>query len=57
VENDCYVCTGTNIFNAFDKLEVIEFSAEAVFNGKLLGGAIKSITEKQVQEIKAQFDI
>ncbi|MBE6034323.1 class II aldolase/adducin family protein [Aminipila sp.] len=57
VENDCYICTGTNIFNAFDKLEVIEFSAEAVFNGKLLGGPIKSITEKQVQEIKTQFGI
>lgn len=57
VENDCYICTGATLFNAFDKLEVVEFSAEAVMNAKLLGGKLKPINKKQVQEIKERFDI
>ena len=55
VENDCFICTGSSIYNAFDKLEVLEFSAEAVVNAKLLGGNVKTITEKQAQEIKERF--
>ncbi|WP_164914281.1 class II aldolase/adducin family protein [Aminipila luticellarii] len=57
VKNDCYICTGENLFNAFDRLEVVEFSAEAVMNANLLKGQIKSITEQQVHEIKVKFGI
>lgn len=57
IENDCYICTGTSIFNAFDKLEVVEFSAEAVLNANLLGGQLKKINYQQVQEIKERFNI
>ena len=55
VENDCFICTGSSVYNAFDKLEVLEFSAEAVVNAKLLGGNVKTITEEQAQEIKNRF--
>lgn len=55
VENDCYICTGSSIFNAFDKLEVLDSSAEAVINAKLLGGRVQTITEEQAQEIKERF--
>lgn len=57
IENDCYVCTGSSLFNAFDKLEVIEFSADAVLQAKLLGGTVKPITEAEVIEIKEKFKI
>lgn len=57
VQNDCYICTGTSIFNAFDKLEVVEFSAAAVINARLLGGELKPINQKQVKEIKERFGI
>lgn len=57
VENDCYICTGNSLFNAFDKLEVVEFSAAAVINAKLLGGELKPINQKQVREIKERFGI
>lgn len=55
VENDCYICTGDSIYNAFDKLEVLDSSAEAVVNSKLLGGRVQTITEEQAQEIKERF--
>ncbi len=57
VENDCYICTGNTLFNAFDKLEVVEFSAAAVVNAKMLGGELVKINQKQVKEIKEQFGI
>ncbi|MHC1723373.1 MAG: class II aldolase/adducin family protein [Aminipila sp.] len=57
IENDCYICTGTSIFNAFDKLEVVEFSAAAVINAKLLGKELKPINQMQVKEIKDRFGI
>ncbi|QHI72239.1 class II aldolase/adducin family protein [Aminipila terrae] len=57
IENDCYICTGNSIFNAFDKLEVVEFSAAAVINARLLGGHLKPINKSQVKEIKDKFNI
>lgn len=57
VENDCYICTGNSLFNAFDKLEVVEFSAAAVINAKLLGGELKPINQMQVKKIKERFGI
>ncbi len=57
VENDCYICTGNSLFNAFDKLEVVEFSAAAVINAKLLGSELKPINQDQVKEIKNKFGI
>nr|WP_315021293.1 class II aldolase/adducin family protein [uncultured Aminipila sp.] len=57
VENDCYICTGNSLFNAFDKLEVVEFSAAAVINAKLLGSELKPINQDQVKEIKHKFGI
>ncbi|MBN7773371.1 class II aldolase/adducin family protein [Clostridium aminobutyricum] len=57
VENDCFICTGSSVFNAFDRLEVAEFSAEAVWNVKLLGGHPISITENQIIDLKKNFGI
>lgn len=57
IENDCYICTGSSLFNAFDKLEVIEFSTQAVIQAKELGGIITPITEDEVLEIKTKFGI
>lgn len=57
VENECFICIGNSVFNAFDRLEVAEFSAEAVCTTTLLGGKPKSISEGQVKEIKEKFQI
>ncbi len=37
VENDCLITTGRNLLEAFDRLEVAEFSAQALINAKPLG--------------------
>lgn len=55
VENDCFICTGDSLYNAFDKLEVLDSSADAVITAKMLGGAVQTITEEQVREIKERF--
>lgn len=57
VENECFICVGNSVFNAFDRLEVAEFSAEAVCTTALLGGKPKSITKDQVKELKEKFQI
>jgi L-fuculose-phosphate aldolase len=57
IENDCFICTGTTVFSAFDRLEVAEFSAEAVLNAKMLDGPLKSITENQVHELNKNFGL
>ncbi|QIB67986.1 class II aldolase/adducin family protein [Aminipila butyrica] len=57
VENDCCICTGASLFNAFDKLEVLEFSSQAVITARMLPGTLQPITEEQVEEIKNRFNI
>lgn len=54
VENDCIIVTGENLLQAFDRLEVAEFSASAILQAKVLG-SVKSITDQQVAELHAAF--
>lgn len=37
VENDCALVLGRNVLDAFDRLEVLESTAEAVINSRVLG--------------------
>jgi L-fuculose-phosphate aldolase len=55
VENDCLIVTGESLLQAFDRLEVAEFSAHAILQAKALG-PVKAITEKQVAELHAAFN-
>jgi len=56
VENDCVIVTGTSLLNAFDRLEVLEYSAKAVISANKLGPIIK-ISEEQVDEIEVAFHL
>jgi len=55
-ENDCVVVTGKSLLDAFDKLEVLEFSAKAIIDTKNLG-EIKLISQEQIEEIEKAFKL
>lgn len=56
IENDCVIVTGNNLLNAFDKLEVAEYSAKAVISSKNLGEVV-TINNDQVAEIEDAFKL
>ncbi len=56
VENDCLIVTGDSLINAFDRLEVAEYSAKSIIDSKCLG-TINKITDEEVEEINEAFNI
>lgn len=54
VDNDCVIVTGSSLINAFDKLEVLEYSAKAVVASKSLG-EIVPITDTEVADLREAF--
>ncbi|MBP5210122.1 MAG: class II aldolase/adducin family protein [Clostridia bacterium] len=57
VENDCVIALGTSLLNAFDRLEVIEYSAKSVIEASRLGEKIVPISDAEVSELKAAFSL
>lgn len=56
VENDCVIVTGSDLLNAFDRLEVMEYSAKSVISSRLLGDIV-NISPEQVSEIETAFGL
>ena len=56
VNNDCIAVTGDDLLNAFDRLEVAEYSAKALVFSKHLGEMVP-IDGKQISEIKDAFNL
>jgi len=56
IENDCVIVTGTSLLNAFDRLEVLEYSAKAIIAASVLGDIVK-INEKQVKDMDIAFGL
>lgn len=56
VENDCVICTGSTLLQAFDRLEVAEFSAKALIDAGVLGEMVR-INEEQTAEIERFFKL
>lgn len=56
VDNDCVAVTGDSLLNAFDRLEVAEYSAKALVFAKNLGKMV-AINEEQIDEIKDAFHL
>ncbi len=54
VDNDCVIVTGSSLINAFDKLEVLEYSAKAVVASKSIG-EIVPITDSEVADLRTAF--
>lgn len=55
-ENDCVITCGRDLLQAYDRLEVAEFSAKSLIASKSISD-LSSITENQIQEINKAFSI
>ena len=51
VKNDFVIVAGSNLLNAFDYLEVSEFSAKSLVMSKILGEMIP-INDAQIEDIR-----
>lgn len=54
LENDGVLVTGTSILDTFDRLEVLETTAEAIINSRPLG-AITPMSDGVIAELKSAF--
>ena len=54
VDNDCVIVTGSSLLNAFDKLEVLEYSAKAVIATNCLGSVV-AISDSEVKDLRKAF--
>jgi len=48
------IVTGSSLLNAFDKLEVLEYSAKAVVASRSIGEVVP-ITDKEVADLRKAF--
>ena len=54
IKNECVLVTGASLLNAFDKLEVMEYSAKAILASKGIGNIV-AITNEEVDELHKAF--
>ena len=55
MENDCVIVTGSSLLNAFDKLEVMEYSAKAIVRTSQIGRVV-SINDDEVVDLRKAFN-
>ena len=53
-ENDCVIVTGESLLNAFDKLEVMEYSAKAIVASKSVGDIVE-ISDSEIKDLREAF--
>jgi len=56
IENDCVIVTGNSLLNAFDRLEVLEYSAKAIIASEKLGDVVK-IPDSDIKELSEAFGL
>ena len=56
VQNDCVLTVGTDILNAFDRLEVLEYSAQSLIDTAVLGRLVP-IGDAEILELKRMFGL
>ncbi len=56
IKNECCVVMGTSLLNAFDRLEVAEYSAKAIINASSLGSLVK-IDDSEIERIIKAFKL
>jgi L-fuculose-phosphate aldolase len=55
-ENDCVIVTGNSLLNAFDRLEVAEFTAKSIIQSKELGSVVH-ISDTEIHDINQAFNL
>ncbi|MCI3921276.1 class II aldolase/adducin family protein [Paenibacillus sp. TRM 82003] len=53
-DNDCIIVTGNSLLQAFDRLEVAEYSAKALISTLALGGVV-NIDDARIKELEVAF--
>ena len=56
IEHDCILSSGRTLLEAFDRMEVAEYSAKATISARALGG-MKPINDKQVADLVKAFKL
>lgn len=56
LENDGVVVTGTSVLDAFDRLEVLEATAEAVITARAVG-SVRVMPDAVIDELRAAFEL
>ena len=56
VKNDCVLVAGTDMLNAFDRLEVAEYSARSLIDASNLGPVV-SIADEEIRELDVAFKL
>ena len=56
IENDCVIVAGTSLLNAFDRLEVLEYSAKAVIASRYIGEVVK-ISDSDIKDLIEEFNL
>ena len=56
VNNQCVIVTGASLLNAYDRLEVLEYSAAAMIAAKDIGDVVY-ITDDEVKAIEEAFHL
>jgi len=56
LENDGVIVTGRSVLDAFDRLEVLESTAEAVINARAIGD-ISAMSDAVIDELRAAFKL
>jgi L-fuculose-phosphate aldolase len=54
LRNDCLLVSGRSVLDAFDRLEVAEFSARSIIEGRALGELVP-IGDQAIADLKASF--
>jgi L-fuculose-phosphate aldolase len=55
-ENECVIVTGTSLLDAFDRLEVAEFSAKSIIGSAGLG-PIVHISASDIEDLRVSFGL
>ncbi len=56
IENDSVIAVGGTLIEAFDALEVVEFTANTIIHSGLIGQVVK-ITDEEVETINKEFNL
>ena len=56
INNQCVIVTGATLLNAFDRLELLEYSAKAYIACRDIG-EIVTISPKEVDDIEEAFNL
>ena len=56
IENDCVIVTGASLLQAFDRLEVMELTANSILDSQSLGDIVH-ISKEEIADLKVAFHL